>query len=89
MTVTYSRYKIITDSLPKRPRGGRFTSETAVRRFQKRMFVYLPYLVDAPLQRSARRGVPLPAARRGLLSAGVPAVIAMHIAVVNARGRPL
>jgi hypothetical protein len=35
MAVTYSRYKIVTVSLPKRFRNGRFTSETAVRRFQK------------------------------------------------------
>jgi hypothetical protein len=32
---TYSRYKFVTVSLPKRFRDGRFTSETAVRRFQK------------------------------------------------------
>ena len=36
MTVTYSRYKFVTVSLPKRFRNGRFTSKTAVRRFQKR-----------------------------------------------------
>ena len=35
MAVTYSRYKFVTVSLPKRFRNGRFTSETAVRRFQK------------------------------------------------------
>ena len=32
--VTYNRYKFVTVSLPKRFRNGRFTSETAVRRFQ-------------------------------------------------------
>jgi hypothetical protein len=36
MTVTYSLYKFLAVSLPKRFRNGRFTSETAVRRFQKR-----------------------------------------------------
>jgi hypothetical protein len=36
MAVTYSRYKFVTVSLPKQLRNGRFTSETAVRRFQKR-----------------------------------------------------
>jgi hypothetical protein len=36
MAVTYSRYKFVTVSLPKRLRNGRFTSETAVLRFQKR-----------------------------------------------------
>jgi hypothetical protein len=35
MAVTYNRYKVVTVSLPKRFRNGRFTSETAVRRFQK------------------------------------------------------
>jgi hypothetical protein len=30
MAVTYSRYKFVTVSLPKRFRNGRFTSETAV-----------------------------------------------------------
>ena len=30
----YYRYKFVTVSLPKRPLNGRFTSETAVRRFQ-------------------------------------------------------
>jgi hypothetical protein len=30
MAVTYSRYKFLTVSLPKRLRNGRFTSETAV-----------------------------------------------------------
>jgi hypothetical protein len=35
MAVTYSRYKFVTVPLPKRFRNGRFTSETAVRRFQK------------------------------------------------------
>jgi hypothetical protein len=35
MAVTYSRYKFVTVSLPKRFRNGRFTSKTAVRRFQK------------------------------------------------------
>ena len=34
--VTYGRYKPVTVSLPRRPRNGRVTSETAVRRFQKR-----------------------------------------------------
>jgi hypothetical protein len=36
MAVTHNRYKFVTASLPKRLRNGRFTSETAVRRFQKR-----------------------------------------------------
>jgi hypothetical protein len=31
----YNRYKFVTASLPKRLRNGRFTSETAVRRFRK------------------------------------------------------
>jgi hypothetical protein len=35
MAVTQSRYKFLTASLPKRLRNGRFTSDTAVRRFQK------------------------------------------------------
>jgi hypothetical protein len=35
MAVTYSRYKFVTVSLPKRFCNGRFNSETAVRRFQK------------------------------------------------------
>jgi hypothetical protein len=35
MAAAYSRYKFVTVSLPKRFRNGRFTSETAVRRFQK------------------------------------------------------
>jgi hypothetical protein len=35
MAVTYSRYKFVTVLLPKRFRNGRFTSGTAVRRFQK------------------------------------------------------
>jgi hypothetical protein len=35
MAVTYNRYKFVTVPLPKRFRNGRFTSETAVRRFQK------------------------------------------------------
>jgi hypothetical protein len=35
MAVTYGRYKFVTVSLLKRFRNGRFTSETAVRRFQK------------------------------------------------------
>jgi hypothetical protein len=34
MAVKYNRYKFVTVSLPKRFRNGRFTSETAVRRFQ-------------------------------------------------------
>jgi hypothetical protein len=33
---TYNRYKFVTVLLPKRLRNGRFTSETAVRRLQKR-----------------------------------------------------
>jgi hypothetical protein len=36
MAVTYNRYKFVTVSLLKRLRNGRFTSETAVRQFQKR-----------------------------------------------------
>jgi hypothetical protein len=36
MAVTHDRYKFLTASLPKRFRDGRFTSETAVRWFQKR-----------------------------------------------------
>jgi hypothetical protein len=36
MAVTYNRYKFVTVSLPKRLIGDRFSSETAVRRFQKR-----------------------------------------------------
>jgi hypothetical protein len=35
MAVTYSRYKFVTASLPKRLLNGRFASETAVRRFRK------------------------------------------------------
>jgi hypothetical protein len=35
MAVTYNRYKFVTVSIPKWFRNGRFTSETAVRRFQK------------------------------------------------------
>jgi hypothetical protein len=35
MAVTHSRYKFVTVSFPKRFRNGRFTPETAVRRFQK------------------------------------------------------
>jgi hypothetical protein len=35
MAVTSYRYKFVTVLLPKRPRNARFTSETAVRRFQK------------------------------------------------------
>jgi hypothetical protein len=34
MAFAYNRYKISTVSLPKLLRNGRFTSETAVRRFQ-------------------------------------------------------
>jgi hypothetical protein len=34
MAVTYNRYNFLTASLPKRLRNGRFTSETAVRRFR-------------------------------------------------------
>jgi hypothetical protein len=33
--VTHNRYKCVTVSLSKRLRAGRFTSETAVRWFQK------------------------------------------------------
>jgi hypothetical protein len=33
MAVTYKRYKFVTASLLKWLRNGRFTSETAVRRF--------------------------------------------------------
>jgi hypothetical protein len=33
--IAYSRYNFLAASLPKRFRNGRFTSETAVRRFQK------------------------------------------------------
>ena len=36
MAVTYNRYKFVTVLLPKQLRNGRFTSETAVWRFQKR-----------------------------------------------------
>ena len=36
MAVTHSRCKFVAVSLPKRFRNGRFTSETAVRRFQNR-----------------------------------------------------
>jgi hypothetical protein len=36
MAVTYNRYEFVTVSLLKRLRNGRFTSKTAVRRFQKR-----------------------------------------------------
>jgi hypothetical protein len=36
MAVAHNRYEFVTVSLPKRPRNGRFISETAVRRFQKR-----------------------------------------------------
>jgi hypothetical protein len=36
MAVTHGRYKFVTVSLPKRLRNGRFNSEAAVRRFQKR-----------------------------------------------------
>jgi hypothetical protein len=35
MAVTHSRNKFVTVSIPKRFSNGRFTSETAVRRFQK------------------------------------------------------
>jgi hypothetical protein len=35
IAVTCNRYKFVTVSLPKRFRNGRFTSETAVLRFQK------------------------------------------------------
>jgi hypothetical protein len=35
VTDTHSRYNFVTVSLPVRSRNGRFTSETAVRRFQK------------------------------------------------------
>jgi hypothetical protein len=36
MAVAYGSYKFVTVSLPKLLRNGRFTSETAARRFQKR-----------------------------------------------------
>jgi hypothetical protein len=36
MAVTYNRYKFAIISFLKRLRNGRFTYETAVRRFQKR-----------------------------------------------------
>jgi hypothetical protein len=36
MAVTHSRYNFLTVPLPKRLRNGRFSSETAVRQFQKR-----------------------------------------------------
>jgi hypothetical protein len=36
MAVTYSRYKFLAVALLKRLRNGRFNSETAVWRFQKR-----------------------------------------------------
>jgi hypothetical protein len=36
MAVTYGRYEYVAVSLPKRFRNGRFNSETAVQRFQKR-----------------------------------------------------
>jgi hypothetical protein len=36
MAVTFNRYKFVAVSPPKRLRNGRFASETAVRRFQKR-----------------------------------------------------
>jgi hypothetical protein len=36
MAVTHNRYKFVTVSLLERLRGGRFTSKTAVRRFQTR-----------------------------------------------------
>jgi hypothetical protein len=35
MAVAYGRYKVVTVSRPKRLRNGRFTSESAVWRFQK------------------------------------------------------
>jgi hypothetical protein len=36
MADAHNRYKFVTVSFPKRFRNGRFTSETAVRRFQMR-----------------------------------------------------
>jgi hypothetical protein len=36
MAVTHDRFKFLTVSILKPPRSGRFPSETAVRRFQKR-----------------------------------------------------
>jgi hypothetical protein len=36
MAVAYNRYKFVTASLLEQLRNGRFTSGTAVRRFQKR-----------------------------------------------------
>ena len=36
MAAAYNRYKFVTVSPPKRLRNGRYTSETVVRRFQKR-----------------------------------------------------
>jgi hypothetical protein len=36
MAVAHNRYKFVTVPIPKRLRNGRFTSETAARRFQKR-----------------------------------------------------
>jgi hypothetical protein len=33
MAVAHDRHKLVTVPFPKRPRDGRFTSETAVRRF--------------------------------------------------------
>jgi hypothetical protein len=36
MAVTYNRYKFVTVSLLKRLRNGRFASENAAQRFQKR-----------------------------------------------------
>jgi hypothetical protein len=50
MAVTYSRYKFITASLPKRSRNGRFTSETAVWRFQKWNRHLDPEVVKNPLE---------------------------------------
>jgi hypothetical protein len=43
MAVTYSRYKFVTVSLPKRFRNGRFTSETAtwIQKYLKNPLVLL------------------------------------------------
>jgi hypothetical protein len=64
MAVTHSRYELVTVSLPKRFRNGRFNSETAVRRFQN-----LNRHLDPEVRRckmcSARRGARLSAAHQG------------------------
>jgi hypothetical protein len=41
VTVTYSRYKLVTVSLPKRLLGGRFASETAMSRKSLDMTFFL------------------------------------------------